>query len=30
MTVEEVLNHLDAVVAEAKAQGAMPVLPVGP
>ncbi|MGO8932144.1 MAG: hypothetical protein ACLPLZ_05905 [Terracidiphilus sp.] len=30
MTVTEVLNHLDAVVAEAKTQGAMPALPVGP
>ena len=30
MTVAEVLDHLDAVVAEAKAQGAMPALPVGP
>jgi hypothetical protein len=29
MTVPEVLDHLDAVVAEAKAQGAMPSLPVG-
>jgi hypothetical protein len=29
MTVEEVLAHLDAVVAEAKAQGSMPSLPVG-
>jgi hypothetical protein len=29
MTVEEVLRHLDAVVEEAKAQGAMPRLPVG-
>ena len=29
MTVEEVLAHLDAVVVEAKAQGAMPLLPVG-
>ena len=29
MTVPEVLEHLDAVVAEAKAQGAMPPLPVG-
>jgi hypothetical protein len=28
MTVPEVLDHLDAVVAEAKAQGAMPTLPV--
>lgn len=28
MTVAEVLAHLDAVVAEAKAQGAMPALPV--
>ena len=28
MTVPEVLSHLDAVVAEAKAQGAMPTLPV--
>jgi hypothetical protein len=28
MTVPEVLEHLDAVVAEAKAQGAMPTLPV--
>jgi len=30
MTVAEVLDHLDAVVAEAKKQGAMPALPVGP
>ncbi|MGA9063640.1 MAG: hypothetical protein WB341_18515 [Terracidiphilus sp.] len=29
MTVAEVLEHLDAVVAEAKKQGAMPELPVG-
>ena len=29
MTVAEVLEHLDAVVAEAKAQGGMPLLPVG-
>jgi hypothetical protein len=29
MTVPEVLDHLDAVVAEAKNQGAMPSLPVG-
>ncbi|MDE3150018.1 MAG: hypothetical protein KGL37_11175 [Acidobacteriota bacterium] len=29
MRVNEVLEHLDAVVAEAKGQGAMPVLPVG-
>lgn len=29
MSVPEVLEHLDAVVAEAKAQGAMPLLPVG-
>ena len=29
MTVDEVLSHLDAVVAEAKAQGSMPSLPVG-
>jgi hypothetical protein len=28
MTVSEVLEHLDAVVAEAKAQGEMPTLPV--
>ncbi len=28
MTVDEVLSHLDAVVAEAKALGAMPTLPV--
>ena len=28
MTVSEVLSHLDAVVAEAKAQGYMPALPV--
>jgi hypothetical protein len=28
MTVDEVLSHLDAVVAEAKAEGAMPTLPV--
>ncbi|MGA3334935.1 MAG: hypothetical protein ABSC62_12310 [Terracidiphilus sp.] len=30
MTVAEVLVHLDAVVAEARAQGAMPALPVAP
>jgi len=29
MTVSEVFEHLDAVVAEAKAQGGMPLLPVG-
>ena len=29
MTVDEVLEHLDAVVDEAKAQGAIPRLPVG-
>ena len=29
MTVEEVLAHLDAVVSEARAQGGMPLLPVG-
>jgi ribonucleotide reductase alpha subunit len=29
MSVDEVLSHLDAVVAEAKAEGAMPTLPVG-
>ncbi len=29
MTVAEVLSHLDAVVAEAKALGEMPSLPVG-
>jgi len=29
MTVPEVLDHLDAVVAEAKEQGVMPSLPVG-
>lgn len=29
MTVDEVLAHLDAVVEEARAQGQMPVLPVG-
>jgi hypothetical protein len=29
MTVEEVLEHLDAVVSEARAQGGMPLLPVG-
>jgi hypothetical protein len=28
--VAEVLDHLDAVVAEAKTQGSMPALPVGP
>jgi hypothetical protein len=28
MTVDEVLSNLDAVVAEAKAEGAMPTLPV--
>jgi hypothetical protein len=30
MTVAEVLDHLDAVVAEAKTEGSMPALPVGP
>lgn len=29
MTVEEVLEHLDAVVSEARTQGGMPLLPVG-
>ncbi len=29
MTVAEVLEHLDAVVAEAREQGAMPSLPMG-
>jgi len=29
MSVEEVLTHLDAVVNEARALGAMPLLPVG-
>lgn len=29
MSVPEVLQHLDAVVAEVKAQGSMPALPVG-
>jgi hypothetical protein len=29
MSVPEVLVHLDAVVAEAKSQGGMPMLPVG-
>lgn len=29
MSVDEVLTHLDAVVAEAKAAGAIPLLPVG-
>jgi hypothetical protein len=29
MSIQEVLEHLDAVVAEAKAQGSMPSLPVG-
>jgi len=29
MSVDEVLQHLDAVVAEAKSQGFMPSLPVG-
>jgi hypothetical protein len=29
MTVADVLSHLDAVVAEVKAEGAMPALPVG-
>ncbi len=29
MTVEEVLAHLDAVVEEARSQGAIPQLPVG-
>ncbi len=28
MTVDEVLEHLEVVVAEAKAQGQMPTLPV--
>jgi len=28
-TVDEVLEHLDAVVAEAKQQGSIPLLPVG-
>ncbi len=28
MTVDEVLSHLDAVVEEARSQGAMPTLPV--
>ena len=28
MTVPEVLEHLDAVVAEARAQGEMPTLPI--
>jgi hypothetical protein len=28
MTVPQVLSHLDAVVAEAKAQGSIPTLPV--
>jgi hypothetical protein len=28
MTVAEVLNHLDAVVAEARQRGSMPTLPV--
>jgi hypothetical protein len=30
MTVVEVLDHLDAVVAEAKQLGGMPALPLGP
>ena len=30
MTVPEVLAHLDAVVDEAKAEGALPAVPVGP
>jgi hypothetical protein len=30
MSVAEVLDHLDAVVAEAKQLGSMPALPVGP
>jgi hypothetical protein len=30
MTVAEVLDLLDAVVAEARTQGSMPALPVGP
>ncbi len=30
MTVPEALAHLDAVVAEAKEQGALPAVPVGP
>src|ERR1019366_4171588 len=29
MTILEVLEHLDAVVAEAKSEGGMPLLPVG-
>ncbi len=29
MTVSEVLDHLDAVVAAAKSEGGMPLLPVG-
>lgn len=29
MSVDEVLSHLDAVVAEAKSQGSIPSLPVG-
>jgi hypothetical protein len=29
MSVPEVLEHLDAVVTEAKAQGSIPALPVG-
>jgi hypothetical protein len=29
MSVPEVLEHLDAVVAEAKAKGGIPALPVG-
>lgn len=29
MTVADVLDHLNAVVAEAKQQGGMPLLPVG-
>ncbi len=30
MSVPDVLAHLDAVVAEARAQGALPVIPAGP
>jgi hypothetical protein len=29
MTVDEVLTHLDTVVEEAKAQGSIPLLPIG-
>jgi hypothetical protein len=29
MTIDEVLTHLDAVVEEAKAQGSIPILPIG-